>query len=127
MRRFLECFSKMTQRNRKNIEPDMVYKKEGKSDGVVPSKTISYKKDDKTGGIILQRPKTHVFENALKKEVAKYLSADSQFPTKNPVFVSVVHGLHSERGFKDCDLDNRAKTILDALKGVIYEDDTQYV
>ena len=49
----------------------------------------------------------------------------NRFPTKKPVFVSIVHGLHSERGFQDCDLDNRAKTILDALKGVIYDDDAQ--
>ena len=113
----------MTQRN-KNIKPEVVYEKQG-DDGVVPSKTFSYKRDDETGEVIPVPPKTHQFENVLKREIGNYFGSNSRFPTKKPVFVSIVHGLHSKRGFKDCDLDNRAKTILDALKGVIYDDDTQ--
>ena len=64
-------------------------------------------------------------KNRLKEEITSDLKKDNRFPTKKPVFVSVVHGLHSKRGFQECDLDNRAKTVLDALKGVVYDDDTQ--
>ena len=108
----------------KIIKPELVYQKQG-DDGIVPSKTFSYKKIAETGEIVPLPPKTHRFENVLKREIGRYFGSDDRFPTKKPVFVSIVHGLHSEQGFQDCDLDNRAKTILDALKGVVYDDDTQ--
>ena len=94
-------------------------------DAVIPSKTFSYKRDPGTGKVVLALPRTHEFEDALKKDIAYNLRSDSRFPTKNPFFVSIAHGLHSERVFNDCDLDNRAKTVLDALKGVVYDDDRQ--
>ena len=116
----------MTQNDNTTVQPDYVYVKFGKDDGEVPPKTLSYYEDGETGQVVVkQKPRTHQFENTLKQEIAEELCDDKQFPTKKPVFVSIVHGLHSERGFQDCDLDNRAKTILDALKDVIYDDDTQ--
>ena len=114
------------QNDNTTIQPDYVLVKFGKDNGEVPPKTLSYYEDEETGQIVVkQKPRTHQFENALKQEVAEGLRADKRFPTTKPVFVSIVHGLHSGRGFQDCDLDNRAKTILDALKHVVYDDDTQ--
>ena len=114
------------QNDNTTLQPDYALVRDGKDNGEVPPKTLAYRVDTETGQIILkQKPRTHQFENALKNRVAEELCDDKRFPTKKPVFVSIVHGLHSERGFQDCDLDNRAKTILDALKGVIYDDDTQ--
>ena len=114
------------QNDNTTIQPDYAFVRNGKDDGEVPPKTFSYYENKETGQIVLrQKPRTHHFENALKKKIVKDLRNDDRFPTKKPVFVSIVHGLHSERGFQDCDLDNRAKTILDALKGVVYDDDTQ--
>ena len=116
----------MTQNDNAVLQPDYMYTKFGKDDGEIPPKTLSYRMDSKTGQIIvIQKPRTHQFENTLKKKIIEDLYMDKRFPTKKPVFISIVHGLHSKRGFQDCDLDNRAKTILDALKSVIYDDDTQ--
>jgi hypothetical protein len=39
--------------------------------------------------------------------------------------VSITYGLHSSKDFEELDLDNRTKTILDALKDVVYLDDRQ--
>ena len=108
------------------LQPDYVYLGGGERGGEIPPKTLAYDQDPETGRLIVkQKPRTHRFENTLKKEITEDLRTDKRFPTKRPMFVSIVHGLHSERGFQDCDLDNRAKTILDALKDVIYDDDAQ--
>ena len=113
------------QNNNTNIQPDYVYVKFGKND-IIPSKTLSYKTHTVTGEVVLVKAKTHQFENEMKREISKGLKkVSNKFPTKEEVFISITHNLHSRRIYNSCDLDNRAKTVLDALKGVIYDDDNQ--
>lgn len=93
---------------------------------IVPAKALTYKIDEQTHEILETiKPRTHEFENRLKSDLQKELDGVKQFPTKKEVFVSIIHGMHAEKEYKTCDLDNRAKTILDAMKGPVYIDDSQ--
>lgn len=106
----------------KSLEPELVHIE---GNALVPAKAVSYKKDAQ-GNIVEQtKPQTHAFENGLKEKLRAELKDVSIFPTTDYVFVSITHGLHSSNEYKNLDLDNRAKTILDALKGVVYVDDKQ--
>jgi hypothetical protein len=83
---------------------------------------------EKTSGKIVSefvKPNTVKFENDLRESIGDYLKDDNLFPTDKEVFVSIVHGIHAEKEYGKCDLDNRAKCILDALKKVVYLDDSQ--
>ncbi len=104
------------------IKPEIVYLR---GNVLVPAKSLSYKKDPKTGETKPIPAKTHKFENELKKDIAKELESVDKFPTKKKVFVSIIYGFHSKKEFEKCDLDNRAKTILDALEGPVYINDNQ--
>jgi len=105
------------------IKPEIVYLS---GNVLVPSKALSYKLDSITKKPIEKiKPRTHKFENELKEDLKIELKGIKIFPTKNEVFVSILHGINSEKQYAKCDLDNRAKTILDALKNVVYFDDSQ--
>jgi len=106
----------------KALEPEIVFMQ---GDALVPAKAVCYKKGE--DGSITERikPKTHEFENYLKEELKKELEGISLFPTQKYVFIIITYGLNSSNEYKSLDLDNRAKTILDALKGVVYDDDMQ--
>tara|TARA_Y100000310_G_C20599158_1_gene772082 strand:- start:714 stop:1169 length:456 start_codon:yes stop_codon:yes gene_type:complete len=106
----------------KKVKPEIIYLH---GDALVPAKSLSYKKDPKTGETKAVPAKTHKFENELKADLAKELKNIERFPTKEDVFVSIIYGFHSKKEFKRCDLDNRAKTILDALEGPVYDNDSQ--
>ncbi len=106
---------------KKAIRPEVVYLRGGIT---VPAKSVSYREDG-TGIREVVKPSTHKFENDLRLDLKKELEGVTLFPTREEVLVCVVHGCHAERDYKGCDLDNRAKTILDALKDVIYLDDSQ--
>lgn len=93
---------------------------------IVPSKALSYKKNDRTGKIIEKiSPKTHKFEESLRRDLKKELLGISLFPTKKEVFVAISYGINSKKEYNTYDLDNKAKTILDAFKKVVYLDDSQ--
>jgi Holliday junction resolvase RusA-like endonuclease len=92
---------------------------------LVPAKAVCYKKENDGSIIERTKPRTHQFENNLKAKMKQELEGVSMFPTKDYVFLSIIYGLNSSNEYKKLDLDNRAKTILDALKGVVYEDDMQ--
>lgn len=93
---------------------------------IVPAKAFSYKRDSKTNKIIENiPPKTHEFENYLREDLKKALKGVSLFPTKKEVFVVITYGINSEKEYSKHDLDNRAKTILDALEGAVYLNDSQ--
>jgi len=106
----------------KALEPEIVHME---GNALVPAKAVCYKKDANGGITETIKPRTHEFENELKEKIKKELTGVSIFPTKEYVFLSITYGLNSSSEYKKLDLDNRAKTILDALKGVVYEDDMQ--
>src|SRR3989338_5988397 len=106
----------------KALEPEIVHMA---GNTLVPAKAVTYKKAEDGKVTETIKPKTHEFENGLKEKMKHALKGVSLFPTKEHVFVSITHGLHSSNEYKNLDLDNRAKTILDALKGVVYDDDKQ--
>lgn len=105
------------------LEPELVYMA---GSSTVPAKALEYKKDPTTNNIKeIITPRTHEFENALKKDLIKELKEVDLFPTDKEVFIVVSHGFRGKKEHNKCDLDNRAKTILDALKGPVYKDDSQ--
>jgi|GEM_PF-2798153 len=107
----------------KDLKPEIVYLH---GDAVVPAKDLSYKKDKKTGEIIEKvRPNTHRFEIKLKNDLNEQLKGVEEFPTNKEVLITLNCGFHSKTKYKGCDLDNTAKTILDALRGPVYDDDSQ--
>lgn len=108
---------------RGELKPDLVFLS---GNALVPAKALQYKVDETTGKPIdITRPRTHHFENQLREDLRKLVSGVKLFPTKKPVFVSVIHAINSETEYKRFDLDNRVKTILDAMIGVVYLDDSQ--
>lgn len=106
----------------KALEPEIVHME---GNALVPAKAVCYKKLDDGSVEERVKPRTHTFENELKEKMKKELSGISMFPTDKYVFVSITYGLNSNNEYKKLDLDNRAKTMLDALKGVVYKDDMQ--
>lgn len=106
-----------------HVSPDVFYVL---NNVVVPAKAVTYKIDPATGHIIeTVRPNTHKFENELKNNLRLRLKEENKFPTDQEVFVNIFYGVHSQIEYDAHDLDNRSKTILDALKSVIYNDDHQ--
>ncbi len=106
----------------KALEPEIIHME---GDALVPAKAVSYKTNESGHIVETIKPRTHEFENSLNKKMKKELEGVTLFPTKEYVFLSITYGLNSKNEYKTLDLDNRAKTILDALKGVVYEDDRQ--
>jgi Holliday junction resolvase RusA-like endonuclease len=106
----------------KSIKPEILYLK---GNVQVPSKTLTYKEDSHGEKVVAEKASTHQFENDLRKDIKGELENIKLFPTEKPVFVSITHGLNSKKRYNSYDLDNKAKTILDALKGVVYKDDSQ--
>ena len=107
-----------------HLHPELIHV----TGGFVPSKNVNYKMD-KDGNVLsfFDRPKALGFERALRAELKKALTvaADQTFPTKEEVHVGITFALHSEKDYPQGDIDNKAKTILDALKGPVYIDDHQ--
>lgn len=106
----------------KNLEPEIIFME---GNALVPAKAVCYKRDSDGNVIEVIKPRTHNFENQLKNKIKNQLIGISMFPTQKEVFVSIRYGVNSEIEYNSLDLDNRAKTILDALKDVVYEDDKQ--
>ena len=104
------------------LQPEITHT-EGNS--IVPAKAVGYTRDVDGNIVEVIKHHTHQFENQLKGKMKSELEHLPSFPTKEEVFVSISHGLHAAHEYRDFDLDNRAKTILDALKDAVYEDDKQ--
>jgi len=108
----------------KSLEPELTHLE---GNVLVPAKALSYKTAIDGSITEVIKPRTHQFENGLKAKLTEEFKKQkvTLFPTKHPLFVSIRYGLHAKKEFESLDLDNRAKTILDALKGVVYDDDRQ--
>ena len=104
------------------IVPEIVF---SEGDTQVPSKSLQYKTDEKGKIIEKIKPKTAKFEADLRKRLKGHVKNSKVFPIRDEVVLVITHGIHSEKKYKNLDLDNRAKTIGDALKESILEDDSQ--
>lgn len=91
---------------------------------VIPSTRTGYKNIVTTGGTV-PNPETlnvHHFRKELREALRDVYGFKQ--PTKSRVMISLAIGL-SQKQYAICDLDNMVKSILDALKTVVYEDDRQ--
>ena len=93
---------------------------------IVPSKTMRYKQDPITKRVVkIYPPKSVNFEKSLNTWLKEETKGSSEFPTDREVFVLIVYNFVSKKEYNKCDLDNRTKTILDGMQGVIFQDDSQ--
>lgn len=95
-------------------------------DMIIPSTQEAFKKDnfseakrkDEKSGIA-------TFKTTFLQRVESDLKDTKQFPTDKEVFIFIVQYFISEKDYKSRDVDNMAKTVLDALNGRFYKDDGQ--
>jgi Holliday junction resolvase RusA-like endonuclease len=66
----------------------------------------------------------HEFENRLREYLKE--NTTSEMPYKMPLEVILAFDINRKRLF-EVDVDNLCKTVLDAMKGIIFEDDSQVV
>lgn len=95
----------------------------GNLDAVVPSKHLSYKQNkNKRIVTITGTPSSRNFENHLKQHFLE--NKNPKFPFKGRLFLAIAIGM-SKKDHETKDLDNMIKTLFDAMKGVVYKDDSQ--
>ena len=89
----------------------------------IPSTRSGYK-NLPTGETIKnpESPSVHGFKDAVKETFRHYRRFKR--PLKGRVLISLAIGL-TQKEFQTRDLDNMVKSLLDALKAVVYEDDRQ--
>ncbi len=91
----------------------------------VPSKNINYKTEhDGTATKVWFKDHVLSYERKKRKELEEELSGLDIFPTEKEVHVAISFGLSSKK-YTEGDVDNKAKTILDAMIGPVYADDMQ--
>jgi len=90
---------------------------------VVPSKHLGYKQNEKKRITeIFGTPSSRNFENCLKQALSE--DKDPKFPFKGKLFLAISLAM-SKKDYETKDVDNMIKTLLDAMKGIVYEDDSQ--
>lgn len=82
--------------------------------GIVPSK-----QDDR------EREKIIAFRTLVEERITPQILNIPIFPSKKEVALYVIQFFLTEKEYKNRDVDNISKTILDCLKGKIYIDDAQ--
>lgn len=93
---------------------------------IIPSTQEAFQTGSFSGSV-RKEEKVNVtsFKNNFLQKVEETLIGKIQFPTDNEIFVFIVQYFISEKEYKSRDIDNMAKTILDALKGPVCKDDGQ--
>jgi Holliday junction resolvase RusA-like endonuclease len=90
-------------------------------DKVIPSKRIRYKQNEqKIITDIITPSGTQEFENYIKK----HLTSKSNWPYKGRLLIAIFVTM-KESDYRHKDIDNITKSLLDAMKGKVYEDDIQ--
>lgn len=72
-----------------------------------------------------ERNSLKIFKRNLKDKLNKEIASLRQFPTKNEIYIFITQYFISQKEYYDRDIDNLSKTILDVLKGIFYESDSQ--
>lgn len=90
------------------------------------------KKDNQTisyGDIYIRKPdKQGNIDFAANLKELLFKSRNADHPIKHPKKLDIVISISTkERRFFEVDVDNLAKMVLDCLKGIIFEDDSQVV
>lgn len=89
----------------------------------VPTKRVGYKQESNGKAIITSLPKgTREFEAKMKSMLSK--QPDPAWPRTGRLLVSMLVTLNKTE-YKIKDVDNLAKSLLDAMKGVVFTDDVQ--
>lgn len=95
----------------------------GNLDAIVPSKHLSYKQNkNKHIVTITGTPSSRNFENYLKQHLLE--NKNPKFPFEGRLFLAIAIAM-SKKDYETKDLDNMIKTLFDAMKGVVYNDDSQ--
>lgn len=91
---------------------------------IVPSNQYSHKKDDR-GQLILNPPTKGVreFEYWMKEEYLKKINAFG-WPLKGDLFVLLDIRL-TKKEYSIKDVDNIARSLIDSMKGIVFDDDVQ--
>lgn len=90
---------------------------------VVPSKHLGYKQNEKRRITeVFGTPSSRNFENYLKQALSE--DKDPKFPFKGKLFLAISLAM-SKKDYETKDVDNIIKTLFDAMKGIVYEDDSQ--
>jgi Holliday junction resolvase RusA-like endonuclease len=90
----------------------------------IPSTRSGYKNIVGTSDVMTnhESPNVHSFREGLRETLLKY--SEFSMPYKGRVLVSLAIGL-TEKEYLSRDIDNMVKSLLDALKNVVYYDDRQ--
>lgn len=65
------------------------------------------------------------FKENLKNKITSSIKDQDLFPSNNEIFVFIIQYFIGRADYAKRDIDNMAKTVLDALKELIYTDDGQ--
>lgn len=95
-------------------------------DMVIPATQEAFSKDNFSGAKRKdEKSNVSIFKQTFLQRVENDLKTLKQFPTENEVFIFIVQYFISEKEYKSRDVDNMAKTVLDAFNGKFYKDDGQ--
>ena len=96
-------------------------------EGVIPSTQEAYRPEGTADLAVRKREseRKKLFTEAVSADLRGQLREHPHFPSRGDVFVFIVQYLAGETLFRDRDVDNLAKTMLDLLNGVIYKSDGQ--
>ena len=90
-------------------------------DTIVPSKRVRYKQNEQKHAEIIALPRGSIeFENHIKNN----LTPKPKWPYKGRILIAL-QIMIKESDYKCKDIDNVTKSIIDAMKGIVYEDDVQ--
>ena len=95
-------------------------------DMIIPATQEAFKKDDFSEAKRKdEKSGITAFKMTLLQRAENDLKDTRHFPTAKEVFIFIVQYFISEKDYKSRDVDNMAKTVLDALNGRFYKDDGQ--
>lgn len=92
---------------------------------IIPSTQEAYHQEFQIHVRKVEKGQLKSFKETLKKDLDARLIKNPQFPTENEVFIFIIQYFIAKEEYKNRDIDNMAKTILDVLKKRFYEDDSQ--